>query len=60
MRVFYNGMDPAWRPTAEGCLECNFTDSVRRNSGSEMSIYAKMAAWGSLAFESDVPFASDR
>lgn len=58
--IYYNGISPSWRPYGYGCLDCNWTDEERRHNTSTASIYAQLSSWGSLVFETDTPFASDR
>ena len=85
--VYSNGFTPAWRSDSYGCLDCNWTDSLRvsftqpwksrrshmslpgilthcpsslpvqKRDASMASLYASMAPWSALIFDTDMPFA---
>jgi hypothetical protein len=38
--VYYNGFAPGWRSASYGCVDCEFSDAIRKYSGSTLSVYA--------------------
>ncbi|GLI64362.1 hypothetical protein VaNZ11_007606, partial [Volvox africanus] len=53
------GFTFGWRSASYGCLDCNFTDIVRRRAVDPASIYAEMLPWGALVLEADSPFSGN-
>ncbi|GLC52478.1 hypothetical protein PLESTB_000633700 [Pleodorina starrii] len=52
----FGGFALGWRSASYGCLDCNFTDVLRRRAADPASIYAEIAPWGALVLETDNVF----
>ncbi|EFJ45601.1 hypothetical protein VOLCADRAFT_94094 [Volvox carteri f. nagariensis] len=53
---YTGGLASGWRSASLGCVDCNFTDVIRRRAADNASIYAEIAPWAALVFETDGAF----
>ncbi|GAX76715.1 hypothetical protein CEUSTIGMA_g4161.t1 [Chlamydomonas eustigma] len=55
--IYNGGLQSHWKSSESyGCIDCNWTDTVRKRAASNASIYAYVSPWAAVILDTGVPF----